>query len=120
MKNGVRVEFLSTVPAPHGANIPHSRRRGEQILCRFERAPAWVLRWREWAALALRRTGFAFVAGSQGSFSHCPPCLWRCRASGARSGCEGPAIAASHVDDDLVSPGKSQITDNERALVSCT
>jgi hypothetical protein len=31
-----------------------------------------------------------------------------------------PAIAASHVDEGLVSPGKSQITDNERALVSCT
>ena len=32
----------------------------------------------------------------------------------------GPAIAASHVEGSLVSPGKSQITDNERALVSCT
>ena len=29
-------------------------------------------------------------------------------------------IAASHVDEGLVSAGKSQITDNERALVSCT
>src|SRR2546423_7850918 len=91
MKNGVRVELLSTAPAPHRANIPHSRRRGEQILCRFERAPAWVLRWREWVALDLRRTGFAFVVGSHGSLIPFPPCPLGCRARGARSGGGGPA-----------------------------
>jgi hypothetical protein len=41
------VELLSAVPAPHRTNIPHSRRRGVQILRRFARPPAWVLRWRE-------------------------------------------------------------------------
>jgi hypothetical protein len=30
------------------------------------------------------------------------------------------AIAVSHIDGGLVSPGKSQITDNEGALRSCT
>src|ERR1700687_3926692 len=70
-ENGVRVELLSAAPAPHRTNIPHSRRRGVQILRRFARAPAGVLRWREWVALALRRTGCAFGAGSHDSCSRC-------------------------------------------------
>src|SRR5437588_3285031 len=108
-----------TAPAPHRANIPHSRRRGEQILCRFEG----------------RRLGCC--VGENGSRLLCagPDSLsllevmarsavahraFGVAARGGPMGCGDPAISASHVDDDLVPPGKSQITDNERALVSCT
>ncbi len=107
------MELLSAVPVPHRTNIPHSRRRGVQILRRFARALAWVLRWREWVALVLRPDpdalslpevmGRAAVAGSAVGVA---------ARAGPDQGAGGPAIAASHVDGGLVSPGKSQITDN--------
>ena len=78
-----------------------------------------MLRWREWVALDLRRTGCASLQEVMLA-QPLPTVPWAFpRERGPIRVREVRQIAASDVDGGLVSPGKSQITDNERALVSC-